>query len=117
MAFDQAKVLRAIVYVLLAVLLLLQYPLWFGNGSVRSLWHLQREIETQKAENAHLKERNQALEAEVNDLKEGLAAIEERARNELGMVKKGETFYQVIDPNPKPSNQATPDAATAGNAR
>jgi cell division protein FtsB len=98
MAFDQAKALRVVVYILLAILLLLQYPLWFGSGSVRSLWQLQREIEAQKIENARLKERNEALEAEVTDLKDGLASIEERARNELGMVKRGETFYQIIEP-------------------
>jgi cell division protein FtsB len=98
MAFDQAKVLRAVVYVLLGLLLLLQYPLWFGGGGVFSVLQLQREIEAQKIENARLKARNQSLEAEVSDLKEGLTAIEERARSELGMVKKGETFYQVIDP-------------------
>ena len=83
-----------------AILVLLQYPLWFGSGGLLTLWQLQREIDHQRAENARLKERNQALEAEVADLKEGLAAIEERARSELGMVKKGETFYQVIEPKP-----------------
>ncbi|MBI3545822.1 MAG: cell division protein FtsB [Gammaproteobacteria bacterium] len=85
-------------YVLLGLLLLLQYPLWFGGGGVISVWRLNREIAAQQQENARLRERNLALEAEVNDLKQGLAAIEGRARSELGMVKKGETFYQVIDP-------------------
>jgi len=80
-----------------AILVLLQYPLWFGSGGLLTLWQLKREIEHQRDENARLKERNLALEAEVADLKQGLAAIEERARNELGMVKKGETFYQVIE--------------------
>jgi cell division protein FtsB len=98
MAFDQAKARRILIYALLAILLLLQYPLWFGSGSVRSIWQLRREIAAQKTENARLKERNEALEAEVSDLKQGLAAIEDRARNELGMVKKGETFYQIIEP-------------------
>lgn len=83
-----------------AILLLLQYPLWFGSGGLLTLWQLQREIDHQRAENARLKERNEALEAEVADLKQGLAAIEERARNELGMVKKGETFFQVVEPRP-----------------
>jgi cell division protein FtsB len=114
MTFDRAKALRVVVYVLLAILLLLQYPLWFGGGSVHSLWQLQREIDAQKIENARLKERNEALEAEVSDLKEGLAAIEERARNELGMVKKGETFYQVIDP---PSTAAPAETAPKPSAR
>jgi len=84
-------------YVLLVLLLLLQYPLWFGNSSVITLWRLEREIAAQKAENARLREHNAALEAEVLDLKNGLTAIEERARSELGMVKKGETFFQTTD--------------------
>ena len=91
-------------YVLLAILVLLQYPLWFGNGGVFAVWSLNREIAAQQQENAQLKDRNQALEADVNDLKQGLAAIEERARMELGMVKKGEVFYQVIEA-PKPASR------------
>jgi cell division protein FtsB len=92
-----SRFIRLLVYVLAALVLLLQYPLWFGSGGLLTLWQLHREIDTQKMENARLKERNQALEAEVSDLKQGLEAIEERARAELGMVKKGETFHQVID--------------------
>lgn len=85
-------------YVLLAMLVLLQYPLWFGNGGVFTVWRLHREIAAQQKENDQLKERNRTLEAQVNDLKQGLEVIEGRARSELGMVKKGEAFYQVIDP-------------------
>lgn len=99
--------MKALVYTLLALLLALQYPLWFGNSSAVSLWRLQREVAAQKAENARLMERNAALEAEVLDLKNGLAAIEERARSELGMVKKGETFYQVIEKEGAPARRAT----------
>ncbi|MDO8706975.1 MAG: cell division protein FtsB [Sulfuricaulis sp.] len=84
-------------YVLLGILVLLQYPLWFGSGGVITIWRLNREIAAQDQENARLKDRNQALEADVNDLKQGLEAIEERARAELGMVKKGEVFYRVIE--------------------
>ena len=87
-------------YALLVVLALLQYPLWFGSGGIITVWQLNSDIATQEQENARLKDRNQALEADVNDLKQGLAAIEERARTELGMVKKGEIFFQVIDPKP-----------------
>ncbi len=94
--------MKFLVYALIALLLVLQYPLWFGNSSAVNLWRLQREITTQRAENARLAERNAALEAEVLDLKNGLAAIEERARSELGMVKKGETFYQVIEKDRAP---------------
>lgn len=91
---------RLACYGLSALLIALQYPLWFGNGGVLAVWELKREIAAQREENARLTERNQALAAEVIDLKEGLAAIEERARIELGMIKKGETFYQVIDDVP-----------------
>jgi len=93
-------------YVLLGILLLLQYPLWFGSGGVFTVWQLNREIAAQKKENTQLKERNQTLEAQVNDLKQGFEVIEGRARSELGMVKKGEIFYQVIDPG---AANATPE--------
>lgn len=92
---------KFLIYTLIGLLLVLQYPLWFGSGGVLTLWRLNREIAAQKVDNAQLKERNAALEAEVNDLKQGYEAIEERARAELGMVKKGETFYQVIDLLPR----------------
>lgn len=98
------KLVKIATYVLLAILVLLQYPLWFGNGGVFAVWSLNREIAAQEQENTQLKDRNQALEADVNDLKQGLAAIEERARMELGMVKKGEVFYQVIEA-PKPAGR------------
>ena len=103
------KFVKIATYVLLAILVLLQYPLWFGNGGVFAVWSLNREIAAQEQENTQLKDRNQALEADVNDLKQGLAAIEERARTELGMVKKGEIFIQVIEepPDKSPSNSAT----------
>jgi cell division protein FtsB len=108
------KILRTALYVLGALLLLLQYPLWFGNGGAYVVWQLKREIAQQEAENAKLRERNAAMAAEVDDLKQGSAAIEERARTELGMVKSGETFYQVIDPNAgsKPANPVVKKTAT-----
>ncbi|MFP5350184.1 MAG: cell division protein FtsB [Gammaproteobacteria bacterium] len=87
-------------YTLAALLLLLQYPLWFGTGGILAVWELNQEIKTQRAENAKLADRNRALAADVIDLKEGLAAIEERARADLGMIKKGETFYQVVESTP-----------------
>lgn len=93
--------MKITVYALIGVIALLQYPLWFGNGSVVNHWRLEREIEVQKAENARLRERNAVLEAEVLDLKTGLGAIEARARSELGMIKQDETFFQVIE-NGKP---------------
>ncbi len=91
---------RLIVIGLIALLVLLQYPLWLGNGSVFTLWKLKREIAAQRDENTGLRERNQTLAADVVDLKQGLAAIEERARIELGMVKQGETFFQVVEREP-----------------
>lgn len=82
---------------MLLLLLILQVQLWFGQGSMLDLWRLQRAVAEQQAENAQLAERNAALAAEVRDLKSGLEAIEERARAELGMIRDGETFYQVTD--------------------
>jgi cell division protein FtsB len=102
------KILKIALYVAGGLLLLLQYPLWFGSGGVIAVWQLKREISTQQAENARLLERNNALDAEVKDLKQGSAAIEERARTELGMVKKGETFYQVIGNPPAPEKKPEP---------
>ena len=89
--------MRILVAILLILLLLLQYDLWVGDGSLATVWHLQKEVDTQQLENTYLEERNEALAAEVKDLKTGLAAIEERARNDLGMVKEGETYIQVVD--------------------
>ena len=95
--------MKALIVILIVLLLILQYKLWFGDGNMREVWQLQTAIEAQKKENEKLRERNAALEAEVLDLKQGLEAIEERARNELGMIKKGETFYQFIESEePKP---------------
>lgn len=88
---------KTIIAALVVLFVLLQYKLWFGEGSMMEVWKLDRAIAAQGAENAQLLERNQALTAEVADLKEGVDAIEERARRELGMIKKGETFFQVVD--------------------
>jgi cell division protein FtsB len=90
------KVLAAALVMLLA---LLQYRLWLGEGGLREVRRLRGEIEAQRVENQQLKERNRTLSAEVLDLKKGTVAIEERARTDLGMVGKGETFYQVVPPS------------------
>jgi cell division protein FtsB len=92
--------MRFAIVALVLLLLILQYTLWFGNGNIRDVWRLEDTIQQQKQANTKLRERNEALEAEVNDLKKGLEAVEERARNELGMIKKGETFYQIIEQAP-----------------
>ena len=81
----------------LLALALLQHRLWFGHGSLPEVYSLTAQKAWQQSENAALEERNAALAAEVIDLKEGLAAIEEIARGEMGMIKEGETFYQIID--------------------
>jgi cell division protein FtsB len=90
--------LRWVLILLLAVLAALQYRLWVEQGSLGEVTLLRREIAAQRAEIERLKERNRALQAEVQDLKQGLEAIEERARGELGMVKPGETFLQLVEP-------------------
>jgi len=82
---------------LMALFVLLQYDLWVGEGSLTSAWKLADTLEDQRQENARLQSRNDTLTAEVEDLKSGLAAIEERARSELGMIKQGETFVQVVE--------------------
>ena len=89
--------MRILVTILLVLLLVLQYDLWVGDGSLATVWHLQKSVEAQQLENTALKERNETLAAEVKDLKTGLDAIEERARNDLGMIKEGETYIQVVE--------------------
>jgi cell division protein FtsB len=88
--------MRWLIAILATILLLLQYKLWVGDGGIPEVLQLQREVASEQAEKLQLEERNQALHAEVSDLKQGLDAIEERARSELGMVGKDETFYQLI---------------------
>lgn len=89
--------MKLLAFTLITMLTILQYDLWFGEGSLTFAWRLERAIETQRQENTRLQTRNDTLTAEVQDLKGGLAAIEERARSELGMAKDQETFIQVID--------------------
>ncbi|HXG28189.1 MAG TPA: cell division protein FtsB [Nevskiales bacterium] len=89
---------RAVLGVLILLLLLLQYRLWLGEGGYASVYRLSREIEAQAHTNQALGTRNRQLEAEINSLKEGDAATEERARADLGMVKEGEHFYLIVEP-------------------
>ena len=93
--------MRIIAVILGLLFLVLQYDLWIGEGSLRTVWHLQGDITVQQKENEKIAQRNDSLLAEVNDLKKGDAAIEERARNELGMIKKGETYIQVVTEKPQ----------------
>ena len=91
------KPLRLLLLLLALLLASLQYTLWFGNGGQNEVEALRAQVARQEAENLKLQQRNEALKAEVEDLKSGEAAVEERARSELGMVKPGETFYRVIE--------------------
>jgi cell division protein FtsB len=88
--------MRVVTYILLVLLLLLQYPLWLGKGSWLKVWEMGQQVEAQKQTNEQTQKRNAALDAEVRDLKTGTDAIEERARSELGMVKQREIFFQVV---------------------
>jgi cell division protein FtsB len=87
--------MRIVAVLLLVMIMALQYRLWVADGGMREVWRLRKEVATQVEENSKLKERNRNLAAEVLDLKKGKAAIEERARADLGMVGANETFFQV----------------------
>lgn len=94
--------MRWLIAILVVILVVLQVRLWSGDGSMHDVRRLRQDVRQQLLTNQELKERNQALAGEVKDLKQGLDAIEERARTELGMVKQGETFFQVIE---EPANK------------
>ncbi len=88
--------MRWVSLILISLLLLLQYPLWLGKGSWLKAWDLVRQVDEQKNINQKTQARNAVLDAEVRDLKQGTEAVEERARNELGMVKRDEIFFQIV---------------------
>lgn len=88
--------MKLLTLVLVALIALLQYPLWLGEGGWLAVWDTHHKISLQRQKNEALKARNEALDAEVRDLKQGTAAIEERARSELGMIRPDEVFYQVV---------------------
>lgn len=89
--------MRIVIGILVALLLLLQYRLWVGEGSLAEVHALKKQVESSSAELEIMRQRNNALHAEVQDLKKGLDAIEERARSELGMIREKEEFYQIVD--------------------
>ncbi len=89
--------MRLITIVLVSLLVLIQYPLWLGKGGWLRVWDMEHQVEIAHNKVQQLKDRNTKLASEVSDLKEGTDAVEERARFELGMLKKGEVFIQVLD--------------------
>jgi cell division protein FtsB len=98
-------------FVLVALLILLQYPLWFGKGGWLRVWDVDRKLAEQRELNQTLEQRNAGLDAEVRDLKTGTEAIEERARYELGLIKQDEVFVQV--PQKRPLGTAPAPSAAA----
>lgn len=93
--------MRVLIVLLVLVFIALQYRLWFGDGSLSEVVQLTRELEQQKKRLKELEERNRRLEARVLDLQNGFDAYEEKARNDLGMIKQGESFFQIVSPGPE----------------
>ena len=89
---------RPAIIIFCVVLAALSYRLWLSNDGLREVWRLGAAMESQVEQNEQLTVRNAALDAEVVDLREGFDAVEERARQDLGMTRSGETFFQVVDP-------------------
>jgi len=106
--------MRLLAVSLATLIVLLQWPLWIGKGSWLKVWQIESQLADQRKSNEKLKVRNAALDAEVRDLKTGTDAIEERARNELGMVRPEEVFFQVLDkPFEEPVSGSGAVASTA----
>lgn len=89
--------MRVIIALLVSLLVFLQFQLWSPNGGLVGMWQLRERVAEREHENEQLRERNAALDADVRDLKDGLEALEERARSEMGMIREGEVFYQVAE--------------------
>ena len=89
--------MRFLPHTLIVLILAIQYPLWIGKGSWLRVWDVNKQLTEQKNKNTKLAQRNAGLDADVRDLKEGLVAVEERARVELNMIKPNETYYQVLE--------------------
>ena len=105
--------MRIITLILVVLLLLIQYPLWLGRGGWLKVWDLNRQVEAQRQVNQQTQARNALLDAEVRDLKQGTDAIEERARNELGMVKGDEIFYRILETSSANSAAEVPAVASS----
>ena len=106
--------MRLILLSLTALLILIQYPLWLGKGGWLRVWDLDQQVDAARAKNDELNARNAKLASEVEDLKEGTGAVEERARYELGMIKENEIFVQVLEPQRESTAVKATRAATAG---
>jgi cell division protein FtsB len=100
--------MRIITLALVALLLLVQIPLWLGKGGWLRVSELEGSVAAAKTRSEELKARNAKLESEVHDLKDGTGAVEERARYELGMIKQNEVFIQILGANGEPKESATP---------
>ena len=106
--------MRLLLLVLIALVALIQYPLWMGHGGWFAVWDLQEQVASQRSINDGLRARNAALAAEVEDLRNGTEAAEERARGELGMIRNAELFVQILPPEGKPPEPKVSDVKPAG---
>jgi cell division protein FtsB len=102
--------MKALAGIFVALIVAIQYPLWLGKGGWLRVWDVDRQLDAQQDKNTRLETRNNALAAEVKDLKQGHDAIEERARYELGMVKNDEVFFQIQG---QPKSGSEPDFRAA----
>jgi len=93
--------MRLLAVLFAALIVLIQYPLWLGKGGWFRVWDIERQLADQKAKNETLQARNDALDGEVLDLKQGFDAVEERARFELGLIRQDEVFFQIVEPAAK----------------
>jgi len=93
----QDRIMKILLVILIGIILLLQYKIWVDPKGISDLWNLHQSVKTQRLDNSKLRERNHQVHVEIQDLKSGQDGIEGRARLNLGMVQKGETFYQVVE--------------------
>ena len=103
--------MRLLLLLLVALAVLIQYPLWIGKGGWFRVWELQGQVAAQREVNEGLRARNAALAAEVDDLRTGTGALEERARGELGMMRNDEVFVQIVPHDEKPPSRMVPASA------
>lgn len=97
--------MKLLSFILLLLIAAMQYPLWYGKASWLKVWQVDQDVVAARENNLILQNRNNKLEAEVNDLKQGLEAIEERARSDLGMIKEGEILFQIVRNTPPQPSQ------------